>query len=200
MRSMSAGDVTQPIRGPSGFQLLKLVETRDAAQAGPNMVTQYQARHILIRVSDSVDDAKAKAQAQTLQARLMGGADFALLAQESSQDQSSAPKGGELGWFTRDEFGPEFGNAVAGLQPNQVSAPIRTQAGYHLIKLEGTRESDVGDRNRRAQVQETIGRRKLEDEWNRFLREMRGEAFVDARVGKAAEATPAAPAAPANGG
>lgn len=160
------------------------------------MVTQYQARHILIRTSDSVDDAKAKAQAQTLQARLMGGADFALLAQENSQDQSSAPKGGELGWFTRDEFGPEFGNAVAGLQPNQVSQPIRTQAGYHLIKLEATREADVGERNRRAQVQETIGRRKLEDEWNRFLREMRGEAFVDVRVGKTAdaEATPAAPA------
>jgi len=200
MRNMSPGQVTTPIRGPSGFQLLKLIEVRDASQAGPTMVTQYQARHILIRVSDSVDDAKAKAQVQTLQARLMGGADFALLAQENSQDQSSASKGGELGWFTRDEFGPEFGNAVAGLQANQVSQPIRTQAGYHLIKLEGTRETDVGDRNRRAQVQETIGRRKLEDEWNRFLREMRGEAFVDVRVGKAADATVDPVAAPASNG
>ena len=163
----------------------------------PAMVTEYQARHILIRVADPSEDAKAKAKAETLQARLMGGADFALLAQENSQDQSSASKGGELGWFTRDEFGPEFGNAVAGLQPNQVSQPIRTQAGYHLIKLEGTRETDVGDRNRRAQVQETIGRRKLEDEWNRFLREMRGEAFVDVRVGKAAEAAPETAPAPA---
>lgn len=200
MRNMSAGQVTDPIRGPSGFQLLKLVEVRDASQAGPTMVTQYQARHILIRVSDSVDDAKAKAQIQTLQARLMGGADFALLAQENSQDQSSASKGGELGWFTRDDFGPEFGNAVAGLQANQVSQPIRTQAGYHLIKLEGTRETDMGDRNRRAQVQETIGRRKLEDEWNRFLREMRGEAFVDVRVGKTAEAEVTPAAAPASNG
>lgn len=189
MRNMKAGDVTAPIRGPSGFQLVKLVETRDASQAAPALVTEYQARHILIRVDENTDDAKAKAKAETLQARLMGGADFNVLAQENSQDQSSASRGGELGWFTRDEFGPEFGNAVAGLQQGQVSGPVRTQAGYHLIKLEGSRQADVGDKNRRAQVQETIGRRKLEDEWNRFLREMRGEAFVDVRVGKAAETT-----------
>ncbi|UNK49081.1 peptidylprolyl isomerase [Lysobacter sp. S4-A87] len=196
MRSMNVGDVTAPIRGPSGFQLVKLVETRDASQAAPAMVTQYQARHILVRVDSTTDDAKAKAKATTLQARLAGGADFALLAQENSDDASSRGKGGELGWFTRDEYGPEFGSAVAGLQPGQVSSPVRTQAGWHVIKLEGSRETDVGDRNRRAQIQETIGRRKLEDEWNRYLREMRGEAFVDVRVGKAAEpATPATPAA-----
>jgi peptidyl-prolyl cis-trans isomerase SurA len=200
MRNMSAGQVTAPIRGPSGFQLVKLVETRDASQAASaNLVTEYQARHILIRVSDPAEDAKAKAKAETLQARLMGGADFEVLARENSQDQNSASRGGELGWFTRDEFGPEFGNAVGALQPGQVSAPVRTQAGYHLVKLEGTRQADVGDRNRRAQVQETIGRRKLEDEWNRFLSEMRGEAFVDVRVGKQAE-TQAAPTPPANGG
>lgn len=197
MRAMTPGQVTDPIRGPSGFQLVKLVETRDASQAAPNMVTEYQARHILIRVGEGEDDAKAKAKAQTLQARLMGGADFNVLAQENSQDQNTAGKGGELGWFTRDEFGPDFGSALAGLQPGQVSAPVRTPAGYHLVKLEGTRQSDVGDKNRRAQVQETIGRRKMEDEWNRFLREMRGEAFVDVRVGKAAEAAPAAAPAPA---
>lgn len=199
MRNMKAGDVTAPIRGPSGFQLVKLVETRDASQAAPALVTEYQARHILIRVDDKTDDAKAKAKAETLQARLMGGADFNVLAQENSQDQSSASRGGELGWFTRDEFGPEFGNAVAGLQQGQVSGPVRTQAGYHLIKLEGSRQADVGDKNRRAQVQETIGRRKLEDEWNRFLREMRGEAFVDVRVGKTAETTDA-PAPATSGG
>lgn len=197
MRAMTPGQITDPIRGPSGFQLVKLVETRDASQAAPNMVTEYQARHILIRVGEGEDDAKAKAKAQTLQARLMGGADFNVLAQENSQDQNTASKGGELGWFTRDEFGPDFGSALAGLQPGQVSAPVRTPAGYHLVKLEGTRQSDVGDKNRRAQVQETIGRRKMEDEWNRFLREMRGEAFVDVRVGKAAEAAPAATPAPA---
>ncbi|RDZ26898.1 peptidylprolyl isomerase [Lysobacter silvisoli] len=200
MRGMSAGQVTAPIRGPSGFQLLKLVETRDASQAAPSMVTQYKARHILIRTSDTVTDAQAKAKADTLRARLAGGADFAEVVKES-EDLNSRGKGGDLGWFTQDEFGPEFGGAVAALQDNQISQPIRTPAGWHIVERTGSRQTDVGDRNRRAQVQETIGRRKLEEEWNRFLREQRGEAFVDVRIGKAAAAdAPAAPATPAPSG
>jgi peptidyl-prolyl cis-trans isomerase SurA len=197
MRNMSAGQVTAPIRGPSGFQLLKLVETRDASQSAPSMVTQYKARHILVRTSDTVTDAQAKAKADTLRARLAGGADFAEVVKDS-EDLNSRGKGGDLGWFSQDEFGPEFGTAVAALQDNQISQPIRTPAGWHIVERTGTRQTDVGDRNRRAQVQETIGRRKLEDEWNRFLRERRGEAFVDIRVGKGAAAD--APAAPASGG
>lgn len=197
MRNMSAGQVTAPIRGPSGFQLLKLVETRDASQSAPSMVTQYKARHILVRTSDTVTDAQAKAKADTLRARLAGGADFAEVVKDS-EDLNSRGKGGDLGWFSQDEFGPEFGTAVAALQDNQISQPIRTPAGWHIVERTGTRQTDVGDRNRRAQVQETIGRRKLEDEWNRFLRERRGEAFVDIRVGKGAATD--APAAPASGG
>ncbi|KQZ66632.1 MULTISPECIES: peptidylprolyl isomerase [unclassified Lysobacter] len=197
MRGMSAGQVTAPIRGPSGFQLLKLVETRDASQSAPSMVTQYKARHILVRTSDTVTDAQAKAKADTLRARLAGGADFAEVVKDS-EDLNSRGKGGDLGWFSQDEFGPEFGSAVAALQDNQISQPVRTPAGWHIIERTGSRQTDVGDRNRRAQVQETIGRRKLEDEWNRFLRERRGEAFVDIRVGKGAAAD--APAAPASGG
>lgn len=197
MRNMSAGQVTAPIRGPSGFQLLKLVETRDASQSAPSMVTQYKARHILVRTGDTVTDAQAKAKADTLRARLAGGADFAEVVKDS-EDLNSRGKGGDLGWFSQDEFGPEFGTAVAALQDNQISQPIRTPAGWHIVERTGTRQTDVGDRNRRAQVQETIGRRKLEDEWNRFLRERRGEAFVDIRVGKGAATD--APAAPASGG
>lgn len=197
MRNMSAGQVTAPIRGPSGFQLLKLVETRDASQSAPSMVTQYKARHILVRTSDTVTDAQAKAKADTLRARLAGGADFAEVVKDS-EDLNSRGKGGDLGWFSQDEFGPEFGSVVAALQDNQISQPIRTPAGWHIVERTGTRQTDVGDRNRRAQVQETIGRRKLEDEWNRFLRERRGEAFVDIRVGKGAATD--APTAPASGG
>lgn len=197
MRSMSPGQVTAPIRGPSGFQLLKLVEVRDASQAAPTMVTQYHARHILIRVDDDTPDTQAKATADTLRARIAGGADFAQIAKESSEDPSSQGKGGDLGWFTQDQYGPDFGGQVAALEDGQISQPIRTQAGWHIVERLGTRQTDVGDDNRRAQVRETIGRRKLEDEWNRFLREMRGEAFVDVR-GKTAE--PAPGTAPATGG
>ncbi|RPE75486.1 peptidylprolyl isomerase [Vulcaniibacterium tengchongense] len=200
MRTMQPGQVTAPIRGPSGFQLVKLVETRDASQAGPSLVTQYQARHILIRVDGDTTDAEAKAKAETLRARLAGGADFVQLAKENSEDLSSRDRGGDIGWFARDDFGPDFGNVVAALQPNQISQPFRTQAGWHVVQLVGTREADVGEQNRRAQVRETIGRRKLEDEWNRFLREMRGEAYVDVRVGAGAQQDAPQQAPAASGG
>lgn len=202
MRKMSAGQVTEPIRGPSGFQLLKLVEVRDASQSGPKLVTQYNARHILVRISDTVSEAQAKAKAETLRARIAGGAKFEDVVKESSEDLASQAKGGDLGWFTQDEFGPEFGGAVAALADNEISQPIHSQAGYHIVQRIGSRQSDVADQSKRAQVQETIGRRKLEEEWNRYLREKRGEAFVDFRIGKAAEenAAPAEPAKPAASG
>lgn len=187
MKSMKAGDVTQPLRGPSGFQLLKLVEVRDASKSGPQMVTQYHARHILVRVNDKVTEAQAKAKAETLRARIAGGAKFEDVVKESSEDLGTQAKGGDLGWFTRDEFGPEFGGAVAALGDNDISQPIHTSAGYHIVQRLGTRESDMADQSKRAQVQETIGRRKLEEEWNRFLREKRSEAYVDFRVGKGSE-------------
>lgn len=202
IRDMKPGQVSAPLRGPSGFQLLKLVEIRDAAQGEARMVSEYQARHILIRVNDTTTDAQAKAKADTLAARIAGGADFAKVAREESQDPSSQLKGGDLGWFTQDAFGPDFGGQVAALQDNQVSQPFRTDAGWHIVQRLGTRQSDSTQQTRRAQVGETIGRRKLEDEWNRFLRELRGEAYVDLRTGTPASDTPAtAPApAPASGG
>lgn len=188
IRGMTVGQVIGPTRGPSGFQLLKLVETREATQAASRNVTQYQARHILVRTTDKVSEPEAKARIDTLRARIAGGADFAAVARENSEDVSTAPSGGSLGWFAQDQFGPEFGAQVAALQDGQVSAPFKTQAGWHVVLREGTRQADAGDDNRRAQIRETIGQRKLEDEWSRFLREMRGEAYVDIRSGAGATA------------
>lgn len=195
VRQMQPGQVTDAIRGPSGFQLLKLVEVRDAAQAGPQMVTQYSARHILVRVDDDTSDAQAQARARTLAARIAGGADFADVARAESEDQTSRTGGGDLGWFTADQFGPDFGQRVATLQDQQVSEPFRTEAGWHVVQRLSSRQADAGNDARRTQITETIGRRKLEEEWSRFLRELRGEAFVDVRGATAAAQPAATPAA-----
>jgi peptidyl-prolyl cis-trans isomerase SurA len=197
LKDMQVGQVIGPTRGPSGFQLLKLIETRDASQAAPQMVTQYHARHILVRTGDNVTEEQAKAKIETLRARLAGGADFATVASDSSEDVSSAAKGGDLGWFTPDTFGPEFGAQVTALQDGQVSQPFKSEAGWHIVQRIGTREADAGDENRRAQVRETIGQRKLEEEWTRYQRDMRNEAYVDIRLadGTSRDATP--PASPA---
>ncbi|WP_226470366.1 peptidylprolyl isomerase [Luteimonas panaciterrae] len=195
--SLQPGQVIGPLRGPSGFQLVQLIETRQADQTASQTVTQYHARHILVRG----DDDKAKAKIDTLRARIIGGADFAKTAQEDSDDTTTKTKGGDLGWFTQDQFGPEFGTQVSALQDGQVSQAFKTQAGWHIVLREGTRQTNVTDENRRAQVRESIGQRKLEDEWNRHLHELRGEAFVDIRTvgttAPAGDATTPAPAAPA---
>jgi peptidyl-prolyl cis-trans isomerase SurA len=195
IQQLQPGQVIGPIRGPSGFQLLQLVDTRTQAAGSGDQVTQYSARQILVKVDDKTDDAAAKAKAETLAARIAGGADFAKLAAEDSDDATTKRRGGDLGWFTADTYGTAFGLQVAALNDGQSSAPFKTDAGWVILQRVGSRQVTAGDENRRAQVRETIGRRKLEDEWNRFLREMRGEAYVDVR-----DAQTAAAATPASGG
>lgn len=190
LKGLSAGQVVGPLRGPSGYQLLKLVEVRDGSQT-PQKLTEYNARHILVRVNEVQDAAAAKAKIDTLRARIAGGADFAEVAQESSEDANSRTQGGDLGWFDANAFGPAFGNAVTSVSDGGVSEPFRTEAGWHIVQRIGSREVDGASATQRAQVRETIGRRKLEDEYNRFLREMRGEAYVDYRNASAAPASDA---------
>ena len=190
LKDMQPGQVVGPLRGPSGFQLLKLVEVRDAAQAEKRSVEEYNARHILVRITPTQDAAAAKAKIDTLRARIAGGADFVAVAKESTEDANSREDGGDLGWFPADAFGPAFGKEVTSLQDGQVSAPFRTDAGWHIVQRVGSRQTDVTDQNRRAQVRDTIGRRKAEDEYNRYLQELRGEAYVSFRSGDRAETTP----------
>ena len=190
LKGMSPGQVVGPLRGPSGFQLLKLVEVRDAAKAEQRSVTEYNARHILVRITPTQDADAAKAKIDTLRARIAGGADFVAVAKESTEDANSRDDGGDLGWFPAEAFGPAFGQQVTGLQDGQVSTPFRTDAGWHIVQRVGSRQTDVTDQNRRAQVRETIGRRKAEDEYNRYLQELRGEAYVNFRSGDRAETTP----------
>lgn len=180
VRNMQPGQMIGPIRGPSGYQLLQLVDVRDGAAAGTS--TQYQARHILIRVDGATEADAAHARIQALHAQATAGADFAALAGEHSEDTFSRERGGDLGWFDAGQFGPDFGEQVAGLSDGAVSAPFRTQAGWHIVQRTGSRQAAANDENRRAMVRESIGQRKFEEEWERFSRELRSEAFVDIRT------------------
>jgi peptidyl-prolyl cis-trans isomerase SurA len=181
IQQMEPGQIIGPIRGPSGFQLLQLIETRTATPGSGEKITQFSARQILVKVDDKTNDAAAKAKIDTLAARLDGGADFAKLAGEESDDATTRRRGGDLGWFSADTYGTTFGIQVAALSDGQISAPFKTDAGWVIVQRSGSREVAASDENLRAQIRETIGRRKLEEEWGRFLREMRGEAFVDVR-------------------
>jgi peptidyl-prolyl cis-trans isomerase SurA len=180
IRTMQPGQVMGPVRGPSGFQLVKLIETRDAADGAPKVI-EFHARHILARVDDTHPDTQARQRIDTLAARLAGGADFETLAKAESEDENTKAQGGDLGWFASDRYGTTFGSQIASLGDGQYSKPFRTDAGYHIVQRVGMREG-AADQGRRAQMRDAIGRRKLEDEYARFLREMRGEAFVELRT------------------
>ncbi len=177
VRGMQPGQVVGPMRGVSGFQLVKLVEVREGGSA-PH-VTQYHVRRILV----DGDDNAARAKLDTLRARIAGGADFAKLAREESTDASSKDKGGDLGWLPADALGAEIAAQLPALSDGQVTTPVKTDAGWQIVQVNGKRETVAGSEEQRAAARETIGRRKLEDEYNRFLQEMRGDAYVDIRSG-----------------
>ncbi|NUS60967.1 MAG: molecular chaperone SurA, partial [Lysobacter sp.] len=155
-------------------------ETKDATGDAPRVI-EFHARHILARVDDKHPDTAARQRIDTIAARLAGGADFETLAKAESEDEATRAQGGDLGWFASDRYGTTFGSQVAALADNGVSKPFRTDAGYHIVQRVGMRQGEA-DQSRRTQMREAIGRRKLEDEYARFLREMRGEAFVEMRI------------------
>ncbi len=186
---MQPGQIFGPVRGPSGFQLLLLSDVRDSSSGAQALtVTEYHVRHILVRVNDRQDEATARAKIDTLRARVAGGASFQDVAREASEDNSTRGQGGDLGWFPADAYGPDFGSQVTALEDGGISQPFRTDAGWHIIERVGVRQTDVTDENRRAQIRDTIGRRKLEEEYERSLQEMRGEAYVVFRTGDRADA------------
>lgn len=181
LRNMKAGDITPPVRGASGFQLVKLIEQRDG---GEQKITQYHAQGILIRTSDTVSTEAARLKAQDVRDRLVAGEDFAKLARENSDDSMNRSQGGDMGWFGLNDWGTAVGNQLQRLADGELSELFQSDVGFHLIKRLGVREQDVTDQNRRNKAREVISQRKAEEEYDRFLRQLRSDAFIESRLGK----------------
>jgi peptidyl-prolyl cis-trans isomerase SurA len=179
IREMQPGQVTEPVRGPSGFQIIQVEETREA-QA--QKATQYNALDILVRTSDVVSVEQARQKAQALHDRIAAGEDFGKVARESSDDTLTRAKGGDMGWFLIDQWGGAVAGQLQQLADGELSPVFQSDAGFHLIKRLGMREQDVTDENRRNQARSIIGERKGDEEYERFLRQLRSEAFVESRL------------------
>ncbi len=178
LREMQPGDITDPIRGPTGYQLLALRERREA---GPRIATEYRANHLMVRTSEIVDAEQARAKVDVLRNRIRNGEPFAEVARAESDDTATRSLGGDMGWFTPEEWGSAVGQVVTRLADGELSEPFRTEMGWHLIDI-GQREQDITATDRRRQVRELIGRRKADEEYERFLRQIRSEAFIDIRL------------------
>ncbi|MBD8525952.1 peptidylprolyl isomerase [Pseudomarimonas arenosa] len=181
VEGMSKGDLTPPIRGQSGYHLLKLIDSRDQQQQ--ETVTEYRARDILIRAGDLVSMDEAKRKIDEIHARIKAGEKFEDLARTLSDDTMTKNAGGDMGWFHAYAWGNAVGEQVLQLSDGEVSEPFRTEAGWHLIQRLESRVQDVTEESKRNRAREMLARRKSDEEMERFLRQLREESFVELRLG-----------------
>lgn len=179
---MALGEITDPIRSPSGFNIIRLAEIKGGM---PGNVTQSKTRHILIRTNELVSDSDARTRLNQLRMRIIGGDDFATLARANSDDTGSALKGGDLGWVSPGDTVPEFEEVMNKLNPKEVSEPFRSSFGWHIVQVEERRTQDTADEVLRHKAREAIQRRKVEEASEVWLKRLRDESFVDLRQGTA---------------
>ena len=175
---MTQGDIVGPIRSPSGFDIIKLVDFRTSP---PVLVEQTHARHILLRTNEVQDAAATRARLQRLRTRLSSGDDFAKIARTHSEDTASAVKGGDLGWLSPGATAPRFEAMLRRLQPGEISPPFQSQFGWHLVEVIARRRQDQTTATRRAKAKELLIRRKIEEETELWLRRLRAAAFIEIR-------------------
>jgi peptidyl-prolyl cis-trans isomerase SurA len=179
VRDMKPGAISGVLRSAAGFHIVKLLEKRTHGEA--MVVDQTHARHILVRVNELTSEAEAKAKIERLKDRLDAGADFAELAKLNSED-ASASKGGDLGWLSPGDTVAEFDEAMAKLALKQVSPPVRTSFGWHLIQVLERRKQDVSVDRERSEAQTAIRQRKADEAFQDWVRQIRDKAFVEIRL------------------
>ena len=179
VRGMKVGDVSPVLRSAAGFHIVKLIDRRSHNE--PALVDQVHVRHILIRVNEITSEADGKAKIDRLKDRLDAGAKFEDMARLNSEDASSA-KGGDLGWVSPGDTVPVFEEAMNKLALNQVSAPVRTPFGWHLIEVLERRKQDVSADRARMQAQLAIRQRKSDEAFQDWVRQTRDRAYVEVRL------------------
>lgn len=180
-QKLNTGDVTANlVRSGAGFHILKVIEKRAAGLPAMTMV-QSRARHILLRTSPQVSEAAARAKLEDIRKRVVAGqGDFAALARENSQDGSAA-QGGDLGWANPGQFVPEFEEAMNALAPGQISPPVTSRFGVHLIQLTERRKVALSAREEREAVRDILRESRLEEAYATWERDLRARAYVDLR-------------------
>lgn len=177
---MNVGDVSELIRSPSGFHIIKLEGRRGQKTTE---VTQTQARHILIRTTPQMDRSAARNRLETLRRRIQSGEDFGELAKANSDDTGSAPRGGDLGWNSPGELVPEFEAEMDTLRIGEISSPFETEFGWHIVQVIDRRDFDGTQDVMRAQARDALMRRKISEDTELWLRRLRDESYVEYRIG-----------------
>ena len=176
---MAPGDISKIAQSPAGFHIFKLIGKRKVQDT---MVNQVLVRHILIRTNALLSDEAAKIKLKDIKSKIEGGEDFGELAKEYSEDHGSAFNGGQLEWAVSSNYIQKFKEVVDNLEVKQISEPFPTQYGWHIVQLLDVRRHDNTREAMRAEAREQIRQRKIEEETELWLRQLRDESYIENRL------------------
>lgn len=179
VKGMQVGEISKPLRSPNGFHILKLTNRRGGAST--LMIEQTHARHILIKLTEVVSEKDGKQKMDTIKERLDNGVKFEDMARQYSED-GSASSGGDLGWVNPGDTVPAFEKTMNELAINEISAPVRSPFGWHIIQVLERRKQDVSKEAARLKARQEIRARKSEEAYQDWVRELRDSAFVEMRL------------------
>ena len=179
LQNMQVGEVSKPLRSPNGFHILKLTNRRGGSS--PLLVDQTRARHILIKLSEVVSEKEAKQKMDGIKERLDNGIKFEDMARQYSED-GSANSGGDLGWVNPGDTVPAFEQAMNDLALGEISEPVRSPFGYHIIQVIERRKQDMTKEAARLKARQEIRARKADEAYQDWVRELRDRAFVELRL------------------
>jgi peptidyl-prolyl cis-trans isomerase SurA len=174
---LKPGEVSEPLRTPTGFHIVRLNEVRGAETKA--IENQVHVRHILMKTNALADDATVRLKLSVLRERILKGEDFSGVAQTNSEDPGSAATGGDLGWTGPGAFAPEFEQQLAHLSDGEISEPFKTQFGWHIVQMLGHRQFDNTDEVKRRRAMEAIRASKADEETELWLRRLRDDAYVE---------------------
>jgi peptidyl-prolyl cis-trans isomerase SurA len=178
LKRMQPGDVSDLMRSPNGFHIVRLAEKR--ARAAPTGIQQTHVRHILLRAREGLSEAEARDKLAKMREKIAGGADFGDLAKQNSED-SSASKGGDLGWVAPGDTVPEFEKVMDSLKPGEVSQPFQSPFGWHLVQVMERRSEEMSEDRKKILARQAIRARKADEAYQDWLRQQRDRAFVENR-------------------
>lgn len=179
LKSMQVADISPILRSPNGFHILKLTSKRGGNS--PLVIDQTHARHILIKLSEVMSEKDGKTKMDGIKERLDNGDKFEVLARQFSED-GSASNGGDLGWVNPGDTVPEFEKAMNALKVGEISQPIRTPFGWHIIQVIERRKQDMSKESARLKARQEIKARKSDETYQDWLRELRDRAYVELRL------------------
>jgi len=179
---LEVGAISDVVRDPQGFHILKLIDKRGGKQQSKGIITKARVKHILIKVDAKRSDTEAKQEITKIRQQIESGENFEKLAKKYSDDPGSKASGGDLGWVEETSLVPQFASIMKSQELNTISQPFKTQYGWHILKVLDRKQIDSTPDRLKLKAKQFLGQRKLEEEYDAWLQRLKGEAYIEYRI------------------